>query len=328
MVRLTRGFIPKSFAGKFSLHLVLTFEGGYDLRIVVPDKPRSQNAPNPGLPRRAELESTPEVKAVPATNSGSPSRQELEAEIALYRHALEKSREEFKAFAYAVSHDLRGPLRAIEGFSKILLEDFADSLTGEPRQFLGNIITNSQTLASQLDDLLKLYRASRHDPTKISVDADAVCKEALAQLEGDLSRISIVQQPLPLVMADPVQLREVFSQLLANAVKSTFKTPQPAIQIGAKLDPAATTFFVRDNGIGFDPRKTERLFQVFQKMHAPADFRGNGIGLALTKRLVEAHGGCVSADAEPGKGAVFCFSLPNGVARVLTPPNCLATAAP
>ncbi len=257
---------------------------------------------------------------------GSPpnatARHELEGEIALYRHALEQAREEFKAFAYAVSHDLRAPLRAIEGFSKILLEDFGKELSTEPQRFLNHIVSNTQQLSSQLDDLLKFYRASKHEPTKIQVNPNEICQEVLSEFDGKLSSISIVRGDLPAVLADPVQLREIFLQLISNAVKYSAGSARPTIEIGAKQEPGVTTFFVRDNGVGFDRRKAEKLFQVFQKMHSANDFPGNGIGLAIAKRLVEAHGGCISAEAEPGKGAVFCFSLPAGKERLTSAPNC------
>jgi light-regulated signal transduction histidine kinase (bacteriophytochrome) len=256
--------------------------------------------------------------------TGASPRHELEGEIALYRHALEKAREEFKAFAYAVSHDLRAPLRAIEGFSRILLEDFSKELSAEPRRFLTHIVSNTQQLSSQLDDLLRFYRCSKHDPTKIQVNSNDICKEVLAEFDDQLSNVLVVQEELPAVLADPVQLREIFVQLVSNAIKFSAKSPKPKIEIGARREPGATSFFVRDNGVGFDMRKAEKLFEVFQKLHSASDFSGNGIGLAIAKRLVEAHGGCISAEAEPGKGAVFCFSLPTGRERVMTAPNCAA----
>jgi two-component system, sensor histidine kinase and response regulator len=258
--------------------------------------------------------------------SETKSMQELEAEIALYRHALEKSREEFQAFAYSVSHDLRAPLRAIEGFSKILLEDFAKELSEEPRRFLQHIISNTQHLGSQIEDLLKFYRAGKNAPTKMEVSADALCKEALVAVQDPSRPVEIVQEPLPKVHADPLQLREIFAELIGNALKYTSKTPSPRIEIGAKLEPIAVTFYVRDNGVGFEERAAGRLFQVFQKLHNPAEFPGNGIGLAIVKRLVEAHGGCLSANSQPGKGSVFCFSLPRDDRKLTEAPSCLAVS--
>lgn len=240
------------------------------------------------------------------------SVQELEAEIALYRHALEKSREELQAFAYTVSHDLRAPLRAIEGFSRILLDDFSGELSPDAQRFLKHIVVNTRLLGSQVDDLLKFYRLGKNPPGRILVDTNEVCRQTVAVLKGPGSpEAKVEQQDLPAVWADPVQLREIFSQLIANAFKFSIKNAAPRIEIGATVEPAATTFFVRDNGVGFDERHAHRLFQVFQKLHSSSDFSGNGIGLAIVKRLVDAHGGCVSAKGSCEGGATFYFSLPN-----------------
>jgi light-regulated signal transduction histidine kinase (bacteriophytochrome) len=245
----------------------------------------------------------------------------------LYRHALEKSREEFQQFAYSISHDLRAPIRAIEGFSRILLDDFAKELSEEPRRFLNHIVQNTQQLSGLIEDLLRFYRAGKNPPTRIEVSADGLCREALIALDpGLLEGIEIAQHELPTVLADPLQLREVFSHLIANAVKFSKKTNAPKIEIGAKVEPLATTFYVRDNGVGFEEKAAERLFGVFQKLHSSSDFPGNGIGLAIVKRYVEAHGGCVSASSEPGKGAVFCFSLPHDNRQLTDPPSCVIAA--
>lgn len=236
---------------------------------------------------------------------------ELEAELALYRHALNKAREEMQAFAYSVSHDLRAPLRAIEGFSKILLEDFSKDLPAEAGRFLKHITTNTQQLASQVDDLLKLYRSGKNAPSRVSVDAGAVCQEAVAEAKRDSkTTVQIEQQELPRVYADPVQLRQVFRELINNAIKFSRGNPSPKIQIWSEPKQDAIVFFVEDNGTGFDAKNLPRLFQVFQKLHSGPDFPGNGIGLAIVKRLVEAHGGTVAAEASPDKGAKFSFTLP------------------
>jgi len=276
--------------------------------------------------RRSQRANTPLSEGEKTSTTSAPAH--LEAEVALYRHALEEAREDFQAFAYSVSHDLRAPLRAIEGFSKILLEDCAEELSEEPRKFLQHIITNSQQLSSQIDDLLKFYRAGKNAPTKISLSADGICREALVSLDGQLGKnVSIVQHELPTIMADPLQLREIFAQLLSNALKFTSKVPNPKIEIGAKIEPIATTFYVRDNGVGFEKRPDLKLFQVFQKFHSPAEFPGNGIGLAIVRRYVEAHGGCISADSEPGKGSIYCFALPHDNRRLTEVPCCEALGA-
>jgi light-regulated signal transduction histidine kinase (bacteriophytochrome) len=243
----------------------------------------------------------------------------LEAEIAVYRQAVENSRQEMQGFAYSVSHDLRAPLRAIEGFSKILLEDFRKQLEPEAQRFLQHITSNTQTLTSQIDDLLRYYRYGKNPPSKIKVDADAICREAIDLASPRRQPNVLISGKLPEVEADPIQLREIFTQLIENALKFSSRADSPSIEVGAKVEPNATTFHVRDNGVGFDPRNAERLFQVFQKLHSATEYPGNGIGLAIVKRLVQAHGGCVAADAAPDNGATFYFTLPkfsgNGAAR-------------
>jgi signal transduction histidine kinase len=234
----------------------------------------------------------------------------LEADLAVYRTALDQSRAEMQAFAYSVSHDLRAPLRAIEGFAKILLDDFSAELNPDARRFLKNIITNAETLGSQIEDLLRFYRLGKNSPTKINSNADAIAREAIASLPPEASGEVRIPGPLPEVCADPIQLREIFTELLRNAVKFSRKTPQPKIDVRASTEMDAIRFSVSDNGIGFDPKYADRLFQVFQKLHPPSEFSGNGIGLAIVKRLVQAHGGCVDAQALPNEGATFSFTLP------------------
>jgi light-regulated signal transduction histidine kinase (bacteriophytochrome) len=258
----------------------------------------------------------------------------LEGEVALYRHAWEKAREEMQAFAYSVSHDLRAPIRAIEGFSKILLEDYAKELNPDARNFLTHIIDNTQQLSSQVEDLLKYYRLGKNVPQKVSVNVENLVREALADqpmpLPGDLS-ISI--QPLGVAIADPLQLRHAFSQLIANSIKYRQANTTSKIEIGSRSDANSTTFFVKDNGVGFDMQYASRLFQVFQKLHSPHEYPGNGIGLAIVKRIVEAHGGCVWAESQPDNGSTFYFTLPGtssqntiGNSRSIPSPNSQKTA--
>ena len=234
----------------------------------------------------------------------------LEADLAVYRTAFEQSRAEMQAFAYSVSHDLRAPLRAIEGFSKILLDDFSADLNPDAVRFLKNIVTNTETLGSQIDDLLRFYRLAKNPPTKINANADAIFREVVANLPAGTAIKVSIPSPLPQVVADPIQLREVFGELLRNAVKFSRNSSAPTVEIRASVEPDATRFSISDNGIGFDPKYADRLFQVFQKLHPPSEFPGNGIGLAIVKRLVQAHGGCVEAQANSSKGATFSFTLP------------------
>jgi two-component system, sensor histidine kinase and response regulator len=233
----------------------------------------------------------------------------LETEIALYRHMLEKSRDELQSFAYSVSHDLRAPIRAIEGFSKILAEDFAAQLQPDARKFLDHIISNTQQLSGQIEDLLRFFRAGRTPSGKSPLDPNAILNSVRQSIKVPVN-VGIDQEQLPSVAADAGQLREIFSQLLSNALKAVAKAQNPRISIGSRVEPGVITYFVRDNGLGFDSNNAARLFQIFQKLHSPTDFPGNGVGLAIVRRMVEAQGGCVRAEGSPGAGATFYFSLP------------------
>ena len=252
-------------------------------------------------------------KAAPS-KEGTAGLQEqvaaLEAELALYREALKNSRDDMQAFAYSVSHDLKAPLRAIEGFSKILLEDFASELNPEAQRFLKHIVANTETLSTQIEDLLKYYRAGKNAPARLTVDLDAVCREIVATLPPQESHRVKINGTLPKVTGDPVQLREVLSQLISNGLKFSANARNPAVEITGAEEKEATRIAVRDFGVGFDPKHASKLFQVFQKLHAGSEFPGNGIGLAIVKRLVLAHGGCVEADAVPQEGATFSITLP------------------
>lgn len=264
----------------------------------------------------------------PGQESGrSGPTSDLEVELAVYRQALERSRADMQSFAYSVSHDLRAPLRAIQGFSKILLEDFAAQLDPEAQQFLKHIVQNTQLLGGQMDDLLRFSRAGRQAPVKIDLDTESLAREAIAQVESDLqAKLPVQIAPLPRAYADPVLLRQALVELLGNARKFSRNHPDPRIWISGRSDPSAAIITVADNGVGFDPARAEKLFHVFQKMHGPAEFPGNGIGLAIIRRIVEAHGGCVEAQAAPGQGACFTLSLPHASARL--PLDCAPAARP
>lgn len=234
----------------------------------------------------------------------------LEAELALYREALKNSRDDMQAFAYSVSHDLKAPLRAIEGFSKILLEDFSTDLSPDAQRFLKHIVTNTETLSTQIEDLLKYYRAGKNAPARLTVDLDAVCREILGTLPPQNGQRVRIIGTLPKVTGDPVQLREVLSQLISNGLKFSANARNPTVEITSVEEKDATRIAVRDFGVGFDPKHSSKLFQVFQKLHTGSEFPGNGIGLAIVKRLMLAHGGCVEADAVPQEGATFSITLP------------------
>lgn len=239
----------------------------------------------------------------------------LEAEAALYRHALESLRQDMQAFAYSVSHDLRAPLRAIQGFSKILVDDFSTNLEPDARNFLEHIIHNTEHLSSQMEDLLLFYRLGKNAPRRVRVEVSGLVQEVFSEQKAlqPGCRAELEMDNLPEVTGDPDLLRQAFAQLIANSLKATRGCSEPSVSVRGNAEDGVRTYAVGDNGVGFEMRSADRLFQVFQKLHSPEEFPGNGIGLAIVKRIVLAHGGCVRAEsAAPGKGARFLISLPHG----------------
>ena len=222
--------------------------------------------------------------------------------------------QELESFSYSVSHDLRAPLRNIAGFIELLRKRTAGQLDPEVERYFGIIGTEAVRMATLIDDLLTFSRIGRAELHFAPIQLATLVAEVQAELQTELSgrQIEWSLQPLPSVLGDRTLLRQVVANLLANAVKFTRKRPQAIIEIGT--EPAGSgseliTFFVRDNGAGFDPKYAAKLFGVFQRLHNPRDFEGTGIGLANVKRIVERHGGRVWAEGSPDQGATFHFSL-------------------
>jgi signal transduction histidine kinase len=239
------------------------------------------------------------------------SRDQLEQRVRERTAALDASNQELEAFCYSVSHDLRSPLRAIDGFSQALLEDMEGRLDGDAAGHLARIRAATQRMAALIDDLLSLSRITRTDLSIKRVDlstmARAVCEELAAAQPGRDVAVEI-REGLE-VMADPRLMRQVLENLLGNAWKFTSKQPQARVEFGAHAGPDGRVFVVRDNGAGFDPAYADRLFGVFQRLHAMHDFPGTGVGLAIVDRIVKRHGGRIWAEAAMGKGAAFYFTL-------------------
>lgn len=215
---------------------------------------------------------------------------------------------EMEAFSYSVSHDLRAPLRAIDGFSRQLLEHAgAQQLDDEQRHYLKRIRAGSQKMGTLIDDLLRLSRVARFEIQLRPVDVTKLAQEVIAELrEHDPQReVGVEIAPGLTAMADVQLLRVALTNLLGNAWKFTSKVESPHIEVG-QVDGA---FLVRDNGVGFDTQYAGRLFGAFQRLHSPTEFEGTGIGLAIVQRIVHRHGGRIWAEAEPGRGATFFFTL-------------------
>lgn len=246
-------------------------------------------------------------------------RKELEARLAAANAELnlrlaerDAAYRELEAFSYAVSHDLRSPLRAIQGFTDILLEDHAAALDDDARALLQRVIAASERLTRLIDDLLAFGRASRAEPRREDVDAAALARAVVEQLRAaDPARKVAFEVPDTLVVhADPALLRTVLENLLGNAWKYTSHKPEARIALAAERRDGGTAIVVRDDGAGFDPAKADQLFQPFKRLHTTQEFEGTGIGLATVQRIVERHGGEVGATSDgPGRGATVWFTL-------------------
>jgi light-regulated signal transduction histidine kinase (bacteriophytochrome) len=208
-----------------------------------------------------------------------------------------------------VSHDLRAPLRAVDGFARMLEEDYGARLDDEGRRLLGVVRSSSQRMSQLIDDLLAFSRVGRQSLGKRHVDMTALAREVVAVLTHG-APASIDLFPLPPAMADGTLLRQVWVNLVDNALKYSGKRPDARVEIGGREEPGRLVYWVRDNGVGFDMRYAEKLFGVFQRLHGADEFPGTGVGLAIVQRVVARHGGSVWAEARPGEGACFYFSLP------------------
>jgi signal transduction histidine kinase len=233
-------------------------------------------------------------------------------ELRRARDAAEAANKELEAFAYSVSHDLRAPLRAIDGFSQALLEDYAARLDAGGRHYLDRVRANAQRMAQLIDDLLDLSRVSRSALQREAVDLSALAREIVAEL-----RRAQPDRQVEVVIADGLRavgdgrlLAVALQNLLGNAWKFTARQARARIELGRTNENGHSAFFVKDDGAGFDMRYVDKLFGAFQRLHSPQEFEGNGIGLATVQRIVRRHGGRVWATGEVGNGATFYFTVP------------------
>jgi light-regulated signal transduction histidine kinase (bacteriophytochrome) len=237
---------------------------------------------------------------------------ELEQRVIERTAALEAANKELETFSYSVSHDLRAPLRSIDGFSRILLEDYRDKLDDEGKDNLTRVRAASQRMALLIDDLLKLSHAGRTEMRRTALDLTALAGEIAAELQrAEPARpVRWVIAPNLAATGDTQLLRVNLENLLGNAWKFTSKRTDAVIEFGATDDDRGRAFFVRDNGAGFDMTYAPKLFGAFQRLHTSADFPGTGIGLATVQRIIHRHGGRVWAEGEVNHGATFYFTLP------------------
>jgi signal transduction histidine kinase len=246
--------------------------------------------------RLHELNATLEARV--AERTGELERANLE---------LAASNEELESFSYSVSHDLRAPLRAVDGYAALLLQD-AGGLLEPARQRLRTVRDSAQHMGRLIDALLAFSRLSRSPVARARVDVAALARECVAEQRG-ASTAEVAIGGLPAADADPQLLRQVLANLVGNAFKYSMRTRAPRVEIGALEDGGHTVYYVRDNGVGFDMQHAGKLFGVFQRLHGAEEYEGTGVGLAIVQRIIARHGGRVWAQAAPGAGATLYFTL-------------------
>jgi signal transduction histidine kinase len=242
---------------------------------------------------------------------------ELEKRVIQRTAELEAANKELEAFSYTVSHDLRAPLRAIDGFSRILLDEFAASLPAECQEYLADVRANTQHMGRLVDDLLAFARLSRLPLRRQTIDAAEQVQQTLDDLQPEVAgrNVELRVGQLPEMYGDPALLKQVWANLLSNALKYTGKCPAATIEVGSLATAnGEPTFFVKDNGVGFDMRYAHKLFGVFQRLNRSEDYAGTGVGLAIVERIVHRHGGRIWAEAKPNEGATFFFTIPSSEA--------------
>ncbi len=235
---------------------------------------------------------------------------ELEQRVRERTAELEAANKELEAFSFSVSHDLRAPLRAIDGFSRLLLREHSSDLSPLVQEYLQLVRDSANQMDRLVAGLLTFSRLGRQPVRKRRVDTAALVRKCLQELLPQRTgRVEIHQAELPACHAEPTLLKQVWTNLLSNALKYTRQRPVAHIEITSSLQDGLTAYHVKDNGVGFDMRHAHKLFGIFQRLHNSEDFEGTGVGLAIVQRIVSRHGGKVWAEAKPKEGATFSFTL-------------------
>lgn len=276
------------------------------------------------------------------------ARKKTDAELLRHRHHLEDmvaqrttalrrlteelaaANKELESFSYSVSHDLRAPLRAIDGFSHVLETDYSAQLDADAKTYLGRIRAGAQKMGQLIDDLLRLSRVTRQEFKRLDVDLSALADTIVSGLRAaePQRQVQVDIAPNLVVTGDPGLLRVALENLLGNAWKYTSRRDQAQISFGSREENNERVFFVRDNGAGFDMRYADKLFVAFQRLHRPEEFQGTGIGLATVQRVLTRHGGRIWAESELERGATFYFTIPNAEVDASPSPSAAATQAP
>ncbi|HMI77335.1 MAG TPA: ATP-binding protein [Ferruginibacter sp.] len=241
----------------------------------------------------------------------SEFNQNLEQKVTDRTEQLETVNKELEAFSYSISHDLRAPLRGIVGFTAMLEENYGNKLDDEARRITSVIKSNTLRMGNLIDDLLAFSRMSRQEIVKTNISTDALVKEIIREFDtAGNNNIAWHIESMPETYGDINTIRQVWINLISNARKYSRNSEKPSIEIGSFRDKKSVVFFVKDNGVGFDPKYMDKLFKVFQRLHSVNEFEGTGVGLAIVEKIISKHGGRVWAEAEKGSGAIFYFSLP------------------
>lgn len=240
--------------------------------------------------------------------------QDLEGRVMERTAQLENANKELEAFAYSVSHDLRAPLRAIDGFSRILLDEYPDKLDAEGQRYLNVVRANTTKMAQLIDDLLNFSRMGRREMAAAPVDMARLVQEVFDELQAAVPdrRLTLLVKDLAPTRGDHAMIQQVLVNLLSNAVKFTAVQAEAIIEVGCRRGTDENEYYVKDNGAGFDMQYQDKLFGIFQRLHSSKEFEGTGIGLAIVKRIVTRHGGRVWAEGKVHEGATIHFTLPEG----------------
>jgi light-regulated signal transduction histidine kinase (bacteriophytochrome) len=234
-----------------------------------------------------------------------------QAELQASNENLMTANRDLDAFSATVSHDLRSPLNIVAGYTQLLQDDYSENLDDEAKAYLERILKSAFSMSKLIDDLLQFSRSQRSEIKAETVDLTAMAKEISSDInEREEARKTIfnIQNGL-FTQADPNLMQVVLNNLMGNAWKYSGKVEHPVVTFGAKYSGRDTTFFIKDNGAGFDMAKADKLFNPFQRLHTSKEFAGTGVGLATVRRIIERHGGRIWAESEPGQGATFYFSL-------------------
>ena len=267
-------------------------------------------SPSPGQCAVIREDITDRIKAEEEVRN---LNKELEQRVVDRTAQLETTNKELESFSYTVSHDLRAPLRAIDGFSRIILEDYYDKLDDEGKRLLNVICKNTQDMGKLIDDLLAFSRTGRQKMKLSCIDMNTLARKTFEDVKASAPERNIVfevQEPPP-VYGDTALMRQALINLISNSVKFTRSRDRALIEFGGRIDSGENVYYLKDNGVGFDMQYVDKIFGVFQRLHKDSEFEGTGVGLAIVQRVIQMHGGRIWAEGKIGEGSIFYFTLPN-----------------